>query len=483
MCKMSSMNKGIKILFMFLILGFSAFFLSGCTNSDEKLSEYDRIISDSDILIEGKQYTLAVEKLSNASELIPSKKDAFERMVKIFISKNRMEDASKIIEESAGKLSQDDRAELYTLIGEAYYKVRDFEKALYSYQLADGLSSNYKPALLGIAKSFLQVGKIEKARALLEEKYEGDMLIEAKLVLSFIQSMTDVEKAKNTIKDVDPGDTWRDSYVKWEEVLESIDEDKLYNLAKLGKEYVDQGYPYLAIALLEPEVGKMDEYIDGIYILGKAYYEYGQYQKSIDLLESTSSLGDLNQYIYWVLARDYFVLNDINSSSNYYDNAIAFSATEADSLLYTEYLDILIEENLTEKALEVMRSAEKNFVGENWVYMYYMYIYSLRSDNERFSYYMNRIDYEELDSSMKTDYLYSKGDFLIKSDQLEQAQEVLDVFWELDQYEPRYNLLVARLNFENGDLEKAREYAKKCLEYDLNGVASKESQSLLAQID
>ena len=394
-----------------------------------------------------------------------------------------MEDASKIIEESTGKLSQDDRAELYTLIGEAYYKVRDFEKALYSYQLADGLLSNYKPALLGMAKSFLQVGKIEKARALLEEKYEGDMLIETKLVLSFIQSMTDVEKAKNTIKDVDPGDTWRDSYVKWEEVLESVDEDKLYNLAKLGKEYVDQGYPYLTIALLEPEVGKMDEYIDGIYILGKAYYEHGQYQKSIDLLGSTSSLGDLNQYIYWVLARDYFVLNDINSSSNYYDNAIAFSATEADYLLYTEYLDILIEENLTEKALEVMRSAEKNFVGENWVSMYYMYIYSLRSDNEKFSYYMNRIDYEKLDSTMKTNYLYSKGDFLIKSDQLEQAQEVLDVFWELDQYEPRYNLLVARLNFENGDLEKAREYAKKCLEYDLNGVVSKESQSLLAQID
>jgi hypothetical protein len=71
---------------------------------------------------------------------------------------------------------------------------------------------------------------------------------------------------------------------------------------------------------------------------------------------------------------------------------------------------------------------------------------------------MNRIDYEELDSSMKTDYLYSKGDFLIKSDKLEQAQEVLDVFWELDQYEPRYNLLVARLNFENGDLEKAIYY-------------------------
>ena len=477
------MNKGIKIIFMFFILVFSAFFLSGCTNSEEKLSEYNRIISDSDTLIEGRQYTLAVEKLSNASELIPSKRDAFERMIKIFVSKNRMEDASKIIEESAGQLSQDDRAVLYSVIGDGYYETKNYEKALYSYQLADGMLSNYKPSSFGMAKSFLQVGQIEKARALLEEKYEGEMLIEAKLVLSYIQSMTDVQKAKETIKDVEPGEIWRDRYVQWEEVLASINEDKLYNLAKLGKEYIDQGYPYLAIALLEPEIGKMDEYIDGIYILGKAYFENGQYQKSVDLLESTSSLGDLNQYIYWVLARDYFLLKDINSSTAYYDSAIAYSATKGEYLLYTEYLDILIEGNLTEKALEVMRNGEKVFVDDNWVSLYYMYIYSLRSDTEKFSYYMNRIEYEDLDSIFKANYLYSKGDFLIKNNQLEDAQKVLDIFWELDQYEPRYNLLVARLNFENGDIEKAREYAKKCIEFDLNGIVSKEAQSLLAQID
>lgn len=477
------MNKGIKIAFMFFILCFSAFFLSGCTNSEEELSEYSRIISDSDILIEGKQYTLAVEKLSSATDLIPSKREAFEKIVKIFVSKNRMEDANKIIEESGGQLKEEDRAVLYTLIGNGYYELRNFDKALYSYQLADGMLSDFKPASFGMAKSYLQVGQIEKARTLLDKKYEGDMLIEAKLALSYIESLTDINKAKETVISLEPGDLWRERYVKWEEVLNSINEDKLFNLAKLGKEYLDEGYPYLAIALLEPEVNKMDEYIDGIYILGKAYYEHGQYQKSVDLLESSSSLGDLNQYIYWVLARDYFLLNDINSASSYYDNAIAYSATKAESLLYTEYLDILMEENLTEKALEVMRSAEKIFVDESWVPMYYMYIYSLRSDNEKFSYYTNRVNYEDLDSSLKADYLYSKGDFLIKSNQLDQAQKVLDIFWELDQYEPRYNLLVSRLNFENGDAAQAREYAKKCIEYDLKGLVSKEAQTLLAQID
>jgi len=130
-----------------------------------------------------------------------------------------------------------------------------------------------------------------------------------------------------------------------------------------------------------------------------------------------------------------------------------------------------------------MRSAEKIFVSENWIPMYYMYIYSLRSDSEKFSYYMNKIEYEELEPLQKSDYLYSQGDFLIKSKKLEEAQKVVDIYWDLDQFDPRYNLLVARLKFENGDIEQAREYAKKCLEYDLNGLVSKDAQSLLAQID
>jgi len=79
------------------------------------------------------------------------------------------------------------------------------------------------------------------------------------------------------------------------------------------------------------------------------------------VLQDISTLGDLNQYIYWVLARDYYQLNDINSSIAYYDSAISYGASQAHSAMYKEYLDILMKENLTEKALEVMRSAEKIF--------------------------------------------------------------------------------------------------------------------------
>lgn len=476
------MNKILKGILFASIIVISGFLLSGCTISEEKINEYNRIISDSDILIEGKSYTLAIQKLSSAAELIPSKIDAFDRIVDIFILKNRLDDATRILDESGMELDDADRANLYVLIGDAQYSVKNFDKALYNYQLAKGISNNVLGASLGIAKSYLQKGETEKARELLKKDYSGDMYIEANLILSYIEALTDVEKAQNTIKDVEPGDQWRDKYTQWENVLASLDTDELYNGTKLGKEYVDVGYPYLAVALLEPNLEKMGEYIDGIYILGKAYYESGAYEKSISVLENSTSLSDLNQYIYWVLARDYYLLDDTNNSFSYYDSAISYGGNKTEETLFTEYLDILIKENLTEKALEIMRSAERVFA-RDWVPMYYMDIYSLRNDNERFTYYMKKITYEELSEELKPKYLYSKGIYLINSSDFDEARRTLDIFWELNQYDSRYNLLVAQLNFQEGNLEESRVYAKKAIEYDLGGVVSQDAQKLLAQID
>ncbi len=226
----------------------------------------------------------------------------------------------------------------------------------------------------------------------------------------------------------------------------------------------------------------MGEYIDGIYILGKAYYEYGEYDKSIELLENSSSLSDLNQYIYWVLVRDYYLKDDINNSLSYYDSGISYGGNSVENELLIEYLDILIKEDLTEKALEVMRIAER--ILDDWVVnMYYMNIYSLRNDTEKFEYYIGLINYEELGTVEKLEYLYSKGEYLIRSNELEEAQKTLDVFWELDKFNPKYNLLSAKLSFEKGELDEARDYVKKAIEYDLSGVVSEDAQKLLAQID
>ena len=153
MCKIQDM-KNLKKYFLFLsIILLSSFLLSGCTVSEEKVSEYERIVSDADLLIKGKEYSVAVDKLNSATEIIPSRVDAFERIVNVFILKNKPEEAIKVIEESGGQLSQEDKGKLYTLVGDAYYNLKKFDKAITNYQLALGMSNKNMNASLGCAKA------------------------------------------------------------------------------------------------------------------------------------------------------------------------------------------------------------------------------------------------------------------------------------------------------------------------------------------
>ena len=476
------MKNLVKIFFFVSIIVLSGLLLSGCTTSEEKTNEYNQIISEADLLIEGKEYNQAIERLSTASELLPSRVEAYERIVEVFIIKNRLEDATKVMDESGTKLSDSERGALYVEIGDAYYSLKTFDKALYNYQLGRGFDETNMKATLGIAKVYIQKGNIEGAKKLLAGNFEQEQYLESQLLLSYLFALTNVENAIEVTKDVEPGDNWREQYTHWQEVLESLTQDELFNSAKLAKVYLDEGYPYLAVALLEPQISKMSEYTDGLYILGKAYYEYGEYQKSIDLLKDTVSLSNLNQYIYWVLARDYFMLDDLENAFSYYETAISYGADKADENLYVEYLDSLFEDNRLEKGLEVMKKAERVFK-KDWVELYYMNLYVLRKDNEKFEYHMERIDYNKLEEQLKSEYLYIKGNYLIQNTQLDEAKRTLDLFWELNQYDPRYNLLVAKLSFQEGDLEEARKYSKKAIEYDTQRVVTDEALKLLAQID
>lgn len=476
------MKKMYRYIFLVLVVISSSLLLSGCQTSEEKISQYNQIISEADILIEAKEYTSAVEKLSEASELLPSKVEAIERLVDIFVIKNRLEDATRIVEDSGARLKDSDRSVLYSNIGDANYEIKEYDKASYNYQLAREMGDTNSRASLGIAKVSIQKGNIQDARSALGKRLEGESDIEGKLVLSYIYGLNSPERALEIIKGIEPGSDWRDAYTRWEEALKDLTDDELFNSAKLARTYIQEGYPSLAVALLEPEKEKMSEYIDGIYLLGKAYYEQKEYEKSISLLKEVTAISDLNQYIYWVLARSYYLLDDLEESFSYYDSALSYAGDSAQDLLYTEYIDLLVENNRSEKALEVIKRAERIF-DDTWVQLYYMRIYSARKDNDKFEYHMDQVEYESLSNDFKAEYLFSKGSSLIQNTQLDDAKRVLDMFWELDKYDPRYNLLYAQLSFQEGNLEDTRIYCKKAIEYDIFRIVTDEAQKLLAQVD
>ena len=84
---------------------------------------------------------------------------------------------------------------MYGKVGDAYYMLNDFEKALYTYQLGKGFDGSNMDINLGIAKVYIQKGNIEGAKKLLEERYDQPLYIESQLILSYVYSLTDLEKA------------------------------------------------------------------------------------------------------------------------------------------------------------------------------------------------------------------------------------------------------------------------------------------------
>ena len=480
MCKIENMNN--KYILYILVLVVSSFFLSGCTVSQEKMDEYNQVIAEANLLLEAKEYSSAIEKLNNATQILPSGYAAYEKIVEILISKNRLEDTKRLIDESTSKLSDMDRSKLYILLGKKYYEEQDYTNALRCYQLSKGISDEVVNVDLETARVYLQLGDIEKAKELLNNDFEENFNTEAKLIYSYILSISDIQKAQSIIADIQPEEKWKDSYVQWEKVLKSLDKDELYNRAKLGKEYLDAGYPYLSILILEEKKENMQEYIDGLYLLGRAYYENGKYQKSIDTLEGVTVLSELNQYIYWLLARDYYMLNNSNEAFSYYDSSITYAGDTADVKLYQEYLNFLFDSNQTTKAEEVLRKAESIFKGE-WINIYYIKLSYLTKQSEKTAYYSDRVEYEKLEGDYKKEYLYWKAKISIENSDLIEAKRTLDLYWELDKYDPRYNLLMSQLSFQEGKLEESRTFAKKAIEYDTERSVTDEAQKLLARVD
>lgn len=478
-----NMKKYLKYSMYAIILVISSLLLTGCTPTDEQLNKYSQLVSQADTFTQAHEYSSSIEKLNEATSIIPSKIDAYERIINIFVQKNRLDDAKDIVDKSANKLSTQDRSKLYFALGEGYYNIKDYDKALTSFELSNGISDIKEEAQFGLAKVYLQKGDVKNASNYLNNDFQGDLYYPSQILLSYIYSLTDTEKAKETIKELQPNEAQMDEYNQWSEILSSVDDDELFNATKLSRVYINSGYPFLAIATLEPIKDRLVEYSDGLYMLGKAYYEYGDYAKSISTLENATSLSDNSQYIYWIIARDYYLTNDINKSLEYYDTAITYGGDKTDEVLYQEYIKLLLDEGQTTKAEEVLGKASKIYEDAMWINLYHLKLVYEIDNTEKVTYYLSKIDQDKLEGNLKLDYLYTKTTIAIEEGKTDEALRTLDTIWNISQFDARYHLLMGQIKFAEGNLDEARNYLKKAIEYDMDRSVTDDSQKLLARID
>lgn len=451
--------------------------------TQEQRDDYSVKLSEAQRSFEAHEYVSAINKYYDATKVVPTDIAAYEGIIKILLLKNRSADALGIVEKSANALSATDKSRLYVMVGNYYYENKEFEKAKDIYQKGIGLGVENMNADLMLGKSLLNVSRVEEAKRQFElDGYSGDDLIEATLLRSYIYSLSDYGKAENTLKEVAASDKFKLYYEEFSKVLQSLDTDTKFNSTKLARVFLNNGYPSLAVSILEPRVEELSEYVEGLYYLGRGYVESGQYDKGLEVLEKSLNLGYMQTDIAWVMARAYVRKNDLDSAIKYYSTSVSYAGKNIIKDLADEYILFLLRNKQYLKAAE---SVTNMLTSSQSAFLYLLGIRSNYELNEfnKIDYYLEQLKKIALTDEEKKEYLYWKGKILLKNENLTEANSVLNELGGLDKYNSKYYLLLGRYSVESGDSQAAKTAFEKAVEYDLDNSVTEEALKLLSNIN
>lgn len=472
------------IVLILLVIGAGAWYYVTNRVSESEQNSYDQLIAEANTWYQGKEYSTAMEKYYAAADVIPSGYEAFKGVINILIDKNRLDDAMNLVDNSAKKVSASDQAKLYASIAYAYFQSENYDKALDAAKKGDVLDDKNQDISLVLGKIYIKQGKIDEAKSFLTNSiYTEENLSEATLLLSYVQSVSDVNLAKNTLVSVNPTDKFKTYYEDFSSILNSLTDDTKFNAAKLARVYINAGYPYLAISILEPINDQIEEYVEGLYFLGRAYLDYGEYDKAITEFDRAITLGGMEVDIFWAEAKAEYLNNNLDAAVTNYSKALAAQGKTPSEDLVKEYLDVLISSNQLLKAGDVVQSVGTN-VKESYLYLYAVKINYANNSMSKVAYYLNLLSKMTLSGDELESYLYWDAKYLL--DQNAQADKISDVLNQMlseNRYDPKYYLLLGKLDIAQGSAVDASNAFKKAIEYDLNGSVTTEATNLLSTVD
>ncbi len=457
-------------LYIFVFL-FSIFFLTGCT-SRENIDISQNLVKEGLELYEDRYYTKALHKFSEALEKYPVNFEAYIGLMDVLLDKGFFEEAESLANEAAIRVNDTEAASLYSMIGDKYYEIGKYEEARNIYEKGLNYDGDYEDGRIGLAGAFIQMGEVREAKDALGKRGESDNFL---LLYSYL-TLDDWNEGKKKIDNIE------DSNIKerLDEIYKVDDEDALYKSALLAREYINSGYPYLAIELLGNQEDEIEQYPDGQYFLGKAYLDYGNYEKSIEKLNMAAALDMDDDQMYLNLARAYFFNDNLNEALSTYEIIISPTSLE----ILDEYIDVLMANNMLEEAENTLVGflSEKESFGLN---MLLVKVYYEKNDFEGMGSILAELE-KETDLNQAEAGKLKRYKLLYLTEEIEDAEEVdilIERFSVFDRYSPELYLFRGKLLKYKGETLEAKEAFERAIELDLDGSITEQVEDLLATID
>lgn len=305
--------------------------------------------------------------------------------------------------------------------------------------------------------------------------------MEANLLLSYLYALTDTEKAKTQIGSITPSGKWTSFYDEFDNLLNSLDDDKKYNAVKLSRVYLNSGYPFLSLNILKTVEMDIAQYLEGEYFMGISYQRVGQYDKAIEYFDKALSLGGMETEILWGKARASYLKNDLEGAINMYSRAVEYGGKEISENLIDEYLSLLIENNQNLKAADTIKSLTTN-QEKPYIYLWGVKGNYMLGERAKVDYYIEQLGKLELSENQQKEYLYWRARLAVEDSDSTGASVLLDQLLAKDRYNPKYYLVQGMLKVKENDIEGAKSSFERGIEYDLSNVISQEALKLLSNL-
>lgn len=220
------------------------------------------------------------------------------------------------------------KPEPYLAIANIHLKNRDFERARKNFDVAHELLSTSLDAALGLVRTNLAIGEVEKAQKIADKLPEDAQ--RAAYYQGIIAAYLDNrDRAKEKFAKTQELSETQDLSEKAGQFLNAYREFEateggleIYRKTLIGKAFNDVGEPTLAVPLLLGAVQERGDYRDAWLQLGYAYLQKNDFQNAKDALDKAYLLDPEKVETVYLLGIATFGLNDTNGAIRYLEIAL-----------------------------------------------------------------------------------------------------------------------------------------------------------------